>query len=100
MVSTPSSPIRLAILKLDTPNPLIVEKYGDYGPIFNRLLTSACDLLELPESSLQLSYYDCVDKMEYPNLNDVDGVLLTGSSMYGGPHRPVTCCGATLQGSN
>ena len=33
------------------------------------------------ERGLQLSYWDVVEKMEYPGVEEVDAVLLTGSRM-------------------
>ena len=57
------------------------EKYGGYGGVFTALLKAGAKHIELPESSLQLTAYDVVGRMEYPNLEDIDGILMTGSSM-------------------
>jgi GMP synthase-like glutamine amidotransferase len=77
------TPLRIAILECDTPLPSVLEKYGRYDRIFTALLETAAEGLGLtPEKDLVLSGFDVVDKQEYPNLEDIDAVLLTGSSMY------------------
>ncbi|KAF4447494.1 hypothetical protein F53441_8978 [Fusarium austroafricanum] len=72
---------RLAVLECDTPFPSVGEKRGTYGDIFRDLMTKG-----LKESgdkgkdvSLDLSKWDVVTAQEYPNVEDVDGLLLTGS---------------------
>ena len=92
-------PLRIAIIETDTPIAPISEKYGSYGGVFTSLLHKAADASDIPRSRLQLSGWDVVDianegQIEdrggiygwkrtkgYPNLEDVDAVLLTGSSM-------------------
>lgn len=75
------TPLRIAILECDTPPPPVVEKYGQYGRIFTTLLESAADALGLsPEQDLELSVYDVVTAQEYPDLDKVDAVLISGSS--------------------
>lgn len=75
------TPLRIAILECDTPLPDIIAKYGRYGRIFSTLLESAADGLGLsPKKDLVLSGFDVVDKQEYPNLEDIDAVLISGSS--------------------
>jgi hypothetical protein len=75
------TPLRIAILECDTPLPEIVEKYGRYGDIFSTLLETAAEGLNLsPKKDLKLSAYDVVDKQAYPDLEDIDAVLISGSS--------------------
>lgn len=89
----PSPPLRIAILECDTPLPGTKAKYGGYGGVFTSLFNTAADTLPatqtptgcLPhptsfsKSDLQLSVYDVVEKQEYPNLDDVDAIMMTGS---------------------
>ncbi|KAH8722338.1 class I glutamine amidotransferase-like protein [Phaeosphaeriaceae sp. PMI808] len=74
------TPLRIAILECDTPLPDVVAKYGRYDRIFTTLLEAAAEGLGLsPKQDLQLSGFDVVDKQEYPNLEDIDAVLISGS---------------------
>ena len=72
--------LRIAILKADVPMPTVIEKFGDYGPIFRRLLKAGERRAQLPERDLELTDYDVVVNPQYPKLEDVDAVLITGSS--------------------
>jgi GMP synthase-like glutamine amidotransferase len=74
-------PLRIAILENDTPLQGTIEEYGSYGGVFTSLFKSAAASYNppIPESDLQITFYDVV-KGEYPpSLDDVDGILLTGS---------------------
>ena len=73
--------IRIGILECDTPLDRTRDKYGGYGGVFKALLDAGAKYIGFPGDNLQVSTYDVVDKMEYPDLNDVDGILMTGSSM-------------------
>lgn len=81
----PSLPLRLAILECDTPFPNAKKTYGGFGGIFESLLNSAvtthCKPLvsSLSPKDLDIKKYNVVDKQEYPKLEDVDGILITGS---------------------
>jgi len=76
-------PLRIAILECDTPLPDIIERYGRYDRIFSTLLESAAEGLGLsPKKDLVLSGFDVVDKQEYPKLEDIDAVLISGSSKF------------------
>jgi hypothetical protein len=75
------SPLRIAILECDTPVPDIVAKYGRYDRIFTTLLETAAEASGLsPQKDLELSGFDVVDKQEYPNFDNIDAVLISGSS--------------------
>lgn len=75
------TPLRIAILECDTPLPDIVERFGRYDRIFSALLETAAKGLGLsPKHDLQMRGYDVVDKQEYPNLYDIDAILISGSS--------------------
>lgn len=63
----------------------IREKYGGYGEIFKGLLGAAADALNQPDiisskKGLEMSAYDVVHKQDYPDLENIDAVLMTGSS--------------------
>ena len=76
-------PLRIAILECDTPVPAVVEQYGKYGRIFSTLLESAAQGLGLsPTKDLDLSVFDVVTAQEYPNLENIDAVLISGSSRW------------------
>ncbi|RKL10514.1 hypothetical protein BFJ68_g3804 [Fusarium oxysporum] len=74
---------RIAVLECDTPFPSVNEKRGSYGDIFRDLLTKGLKNEALSDKgkdvSLDLSKWDVVTAQEYPNIEDVDGFLLTGS---------------------
>jgi GMP synthase-like glutamine amidotransferase len=59
------------------------SKYGGYGGVFTSLLKSGADALSYPglssSSGLELSIYDVVSSETYPNLEDIDAILITGS---------------------
>jgi hypothetical protein len=77
------TPLRIAILECDTPPPDVVEKFGRYDRVFATLLESAAEGLGLsPKQDLELSAYDVVTAQEYPDLESIDAVLISGSSMY------------------
>ncbi|KAF2494139.1 class I glutamine amidotransferase-like protein [Lophium mytilinum] len=77
-------PFRIAVLECAQPLPSVQEKYGTYGDIFRVLLQSGADTLGMPEvvsskKGLEVSKWDVVYKQEYPSLEDVDAVLMSGS---------------------
>ncbi|KAF5022036.1 hypothetical protein F66182_5919 [Fusarium sp. NRRL 66182] len=74
---------RLAVLECDTPFPSVNAARGSYGDIFRHLLTKGLKDEALGSKgndvNLELSKWDVVTAQEYPNPEDVDGFLLTGS---------------------
>jgi hypothetical protein len=77
--------LRIAILECDTPLEGTRTKYGGYGGVFKALLSKAADALQQPdvissEKGLEISTFDVVNAQEYPDLDNIDAVLLTGSS--------------------
>ncbi|KAF8464160.1 class I glutamine amidotransferase-like protein [Kalaharituber pfeilii] len=78
-------PLRIAILMCDSPLYNTAEKYGNYGGVFAELLESSAELLrhEIPGLSaafgLEITSWDINKAEEYPNLEDIDAILLTGS---------------------
>ena len=85
-MSSPTSPLRVAILECDTPIGRTKEKYGGYGNLFKELLHNGVnevrekDGVEVPE--LDVRKYDVVNEELYPSLEDVDAVLLSGSREF------------------
>ncbi|KAJ6113422.1 Glutamine amidotransferase type 1 [Penicillium sp. IBT 18751x] len=78
-------PLRIAVLECDTPLPAVNDRYnneGYYG-VFKTLLKSSAEKLGDPrldpETGLQITKWDVVDAQEYPKLEDIDAMLLTGS---------------------
>lgn len=75
------TPLRIAILQCDQPPPEVVELYGAYDRIFTTLLEKAAEGLGLDaKKDLELSAFEVVTKQEYPDLESVDAVLISGSS--------------------
>ncbi|KAL5338618.1 class I glutamine amidotransferase-like protein [Aspergillus crustosus] len=72
-------PLRIAILECDTPVDPINAKYGGYGGVFTALLKQSARELSDSALDLELSVFDVVDKQQYPDLERVDAVLLSGS---------------------
>lgn len=80
-----TAPLRIAILECDDPFPTVKEKLGTYGDIFTELLKAGADAYGHPDivsskHGIEYSSFDVVEKQEYPKLEDVDAILLTGSS--------------------
>lgn len=84
-------PLRIAVLECDTPLEKTKAKYGSYGGCFEALLRAGAKQLGSLDSpdDLKFTYWDVVNDNRYPDLTDVDGVLLTGSSMYYAFHLPL-----------
>jgi hypothetical protein len=80
-------PLRIAILECDTPLPNTNEKYGGYGGVFETLLKTSAKALGQPdkldpETGFQITKWDVVNRDDhYPNLDDIDAILMTGSRM-------------------
>ncbi|RDL30720.1 uncharacterized protein BP5553_10065 [Venustampulla echinocandica] len=74
----PSPPLRIAILECDHPPANARVKFGHYGGVFTSLLNSAAATLT-PPPALQISRYDVVTAQEYPPLDAIDAILITGS---------------------
>jgi GMP synthase-like glutamine amidotransferase len=82
--TTPSNPIRLAILECDTPLPNTQAKYDSYGGVFTTLLHRACTSLKLsPATTLAITCHDVVNSSPldsaYPSFESIDAILITGS---------------------
>ncbi|KAI9840341.1 MAG: hypothetical protein M1837_001759 [Sclerophora amabilis] len=90
----PRSPLRIAILECDTPLDGTRAKYGSYGGVFTALLRAAAaasfdedpasTLGPPPDYGLDISRFDVEKVEQYPRVEDVDAVLLTGSNRRAG----------------
>lgn len=71
--------LRVAVLECDTPVPPVQEKLGSYGDIFEGLLKRG---LQSGNSTaeIEVSKWHVVGNPVYPDPNEVDAFLLTGSS--------------------
>jgi hypothetical protein len=80
----PNPPLRIAILECDTPLDNTRAKYEGYGGVFKQMLGRGADELGHPGLSstegLDLKMYNVVEQTVYPRLEDVDAILITGSS--------------------
>jgi hypothetical protein len=79
------APIRVAILECDTLLDNTRVKYGSYGGVYEALLRSSAKALDRPEtidpqSGLDISKWNVMED-RYPELEDIDAILITGSSM-------------------
>jgi len=88
MGSMPRKVLRVAVLECDEPPLAAREKYGRYGTMFQELLQTGVDTLAVDKGftneqiELDVSSFDVVNSEHYPQLDSIDAVLLTGSSMY------------------
>lgn len=97
-------PIRLAVLECDNPLPQTAAKYGGrFGGVFKALLGQSAKTLNRPdivdpEAGLDISEYDIVGGDDFPALEDVDAVLISGSSACASylPSLPTPFCSAFL----
>jgi hypothetical protein len=77
-------PLRIAILECDRPLDKTREQFGGYGGVFRQLIERAADALNYPgldsKNGLELSYWAVEKDDVYPNLEDIDAIMMTGSS--------------------
>jgi GMP synthase (glutamine-hydrolysing) len=82
--------LRIAVLECDTPIQAVSERHGTYCDCFTRLLqagaTGQDGFTPKQDVELLISKWDVVNTTHYPQLDDVDAVLLSGSSEYPRDH--------------
>ena len=94
----PPSPLRIAILECDIPIGNTRAKYGGYGNLFKELLLKGKDELvregrdggkegvdllpELDLPELDVTKFNVVDEELYPDIEEVDVVLVSGSREF------------------
>lgn len=71
--------LRLAILECDTLPPATRAHYGSYTGIYTALLHAGASSLSIPHSNLQITGWDVVEAGEYPGLENIDAVLISGA---------------------
>ena len=63
--------------------PLTAQKYGSYAGCFKKLLGASAQSLkdEFPgiESGIKLTACDVIQEEQFPNLDDIDAIMITGS---------------------
>ncbi|KAI9307966.1 class I glutamine amidotransferase-like protein [Cunninghamella echinulata] len=71
--------LHLALLVCDTPKPFIVEKYGDYPCMFQKVFNAA--VTEEKDVQVTWEFFDVVHKQDYPkDISLFDGIVITGSA--------------------
>ena len=80
LVDTMTRTLRVAVLECDTPIAPVLEKLGSYGDIFDRLLKRGLQAAGHSTAEIQVSKWHVVGNPVYPDPNEVDAFLLTGSS--------------------
>lgn len=80
-------PLRIAILECDIVIDQVKARYEGYTGVFTELFRASAKALGQPErldpeTGLDISRWHVVDSDEYPNLDEVDALVLTGSSTY------------------
>lgn len=81
------SPLRIAVLACDTPLDGIKARFGSYGGMFDVLFQKSVEALNRPDlidpkTGVEVKKWDVVNGDQYPKLEDIDAVLITGSSMF------------------
>ena len=77
--------LRLALLICDTPIPNVLEHEGDYNEVYHSYLRRSLDVYQKDNAQkvdFQLDGYDVRFKEEYPNLDEYDGIVITGSGQF------------------
>ncbi|KAL8659225.1 MAG: hypothetical protein Q9226_000563, partial [Calogaya cf. arnoldii] len=76
-----NSPLRIAILGCDNNIPAALEKYKSYAHICSSLLEAGAEAAGLKkDDDLEISLWQVVDQVgQFPDLENVDGVMLSGS---------------------
>lgn len=87
----PLNPIRIAVLEADKVLPQTRAIYGGYTGLYTLLLHAGADSFDWPREKLQITKWDIiqrgvelseqeVEKIEYPQLEDIDAIMISGSS--------------------
>ena len=83
---------RLAILECDTPVEAVLEKLGTYGTIYDAFVRRGLEAYVQDggrsDIDLEVTTSNMVDMSALPPLDQVDGLMLTGSSECALAPRP------------
>jgi hypothetical protein len=78
-----STHLHIALLECDELSGKLKERYGSITSLYKTFLEAAASKLEESEiierPDLYVSSYDVVDKQDYPDLEKIDAIFLTGS---------------------
>lgn len=77
--------LRLALLICDTPIPNVLEHEGNYNEVYHSYLRRSLDVYQkdsVQKIDFQLDGFDVRFKEEYPNLDEYDGIVITGSGQF------------------
>lgn len=76
-------PFHVAVLECDTPVDPVKASRGTYGDVFKDLLSKGLkDAGKDSDIDLRVSKWDVVGSDAFPDINEVDAILLSGSSEY------------------
>jgi len=78
------SPLRIAVLECDTPLPNTKARFQGYGGVFEHLIRAGAKSLgQPPQEALVFTMHQIeIDPENYPNLDDIDAILITGSRTF------------------
>lgn len=83
----------LAVLECDTPIEPVVEKLGTYGQIFDKFVRRGLEGYTADGGAekidLNVLQVQAVDQEPFPDLKEVDCLMLTGSSEFARCRRPM-----------
>lgn len=76
--------LRIAVLECDTPLPGTKARFQGYGGVFEHLLRTGAKALGRPaQEDLIITKHQIESNPEnYPDLDDIDAILITGSSAF------------------
>lgn len=76
------APLRIAVLETGYPPERAAAKYGNYGSLFTNFLEASVAKLATPELPvLEVTKWDVQKLEQYPSLDDIDAILMSGSGM-------------------
>ncbi|KAI5843022.1 GMP synthase [Morchella snyderi] len=85
------APFRIAILEAGYPPERAAAKYGNYGSLFASFLEASVAKLATPEfPGLEVTKWDVQKLDQYPSLDDIDAVLISGSASSASDNTPWT----------
>jgi hypothetical protein len=77
-------PLRIAVLECDIPLDNTRAKFAGYGGVFEQLLKRGADALDYPglssKEGMVITKYNIIEERTYPKLEDIDAILISGSS--------------------
>ncbi|KAI9661718.1 MAG: hypothetical protein M1821_008956 [Bathelium mastoideum] len=75
------NPLRLAILECDPLIEPIRAKYGSYGGVVTAFFNAGAEVLGLEKEQLDFTSWDVQNDTRYPNLDQIDAIVITGSRL-------------------